>query len=114
MLQFLRPSCYFKSRSPFCALGTSLYTVLEGSDPMTYISDTYTSYSAPSHLKIGYLLEQIADIKRRIAFKQHRTDTAAAMSNFEACDELSQEISEFKSQKHEKNCFLGPLQKKVA
>ena len=80
---------------------------------MTYISENYTSYSAPSCLKIGYLLDQIADIKKRIAFKQRRTDTAAAMNNFEACDELSQEISELKSQKHEKNCLLGPLQKKV-
>ena len=65
-------------------------------------------------LKIDYLLEQIADIEKRIAFKQRRIDTAAAMSNFKACDELSQEISELKSQKHEMNCLLGPLQKKAA
>ena len=36
------------------------------------------------------------------------------MSNFKACVELSQEISELKSQKHEMNCLLGPLQKKAA
>ena len=65
-------------------------------------------------LKINYLLEQIADIEKRIALKQRRIDTAAAMSNFKACDELSQEISELKSQKHEINCLLGPLQKKAA
>ena len=65
-------------------------------------------------LKIDYLLEQIADIEKRIAFKQRRINTAAAMSNFKACDELSQEISELKSQKHEMNCLLGPLQKKAA
>ena len=34
------------------------------------------------------------------------------MSNFKACDELSQEISELKSQKHEINCLLGPLKRK--
>ena len=50
MLPFLRPSCYFKTRPPSCALGTSFYTVSEGRDLMTYVSDNYTSYSAPSPL----------------------------------------------------------------
>ena len=48
MLPFSRPSCYFKTRPPSCALGTSFYTVSEGRDLMTYVSDNYTSYSAPS------------------------------------------------------------------
>ena len=47
---FSQPSCYFKTRPPSCALGTSFYTVLEGSELMTYASDNYTSYSAPSRL----------------------------------------------------------------
>ena len=50
MLPFSRPSCYFKTRPPSCALGTSFYTVSEGRDLMTYVSDNYTSYSAPSPL----------------------------------------------------------------
>ena len=50
MLPFLRPSFYFKTRPPSCALGTSFYTVSKGSDLMTYVSDNYTSYSAPSRL----------------------------------------------------------------
>ena len=52
MLPFSRPSCYFKTRPPSCALGTSFYTVSEGRDLMTYVSDNYTSYSAPSPLRI--------------------------------------------------------------
>ena len=52
MLPFSRPSCYFKTRPPSCALGTSFYTVSEGSDLMTYVSDNYTSYSAPSCLNM--------------------------------------------------------------
>ena len=51
MLPFSRPSCYSKTKPPSCALGTSFYTVSEGSDLMTYISDNYTSYSAPSRLR---------------------------------------------------------------
>ena len=45
--------CFFKSgplRPPSCVLGTSFYTVSEGRDLMTYVSDNYTSYSAPSPL----------------------------------------------------------------
>ena len=57
MLPFLRPSCYFKTRPPSCALGTSFYTVLEGRDLMTYISYNYTSYSAPSPLMRERLLD---------------------------------------------------------
>ena len=41
----LRPSCYFKTRQPSCALGTSFYTVSEGCDLMMYVSDNYISYS---------------------------------------------------------------------
>ena len=52
MLPFSRPSCYFKTRPPSCALGTSFYTVSEGRDLMTYVSDNYTSYSAPSPLRL--------------------------------------------------------------
>ena len=48
VLPFLRPSCYFKTRPPSCALGTSFYTISEGRDLMMYVSDNYTSYSAPS------------------------------------------------------------------
>ena len=51
MLPFSRPSCYFKTRPPSCALGTSFYTVSEDRDLMTYVSDNYTSYSAPSPLR---------------------------------------------------------------
>ena len=46
---------FFKSgwlRPPSCALGTSFYTVSEGRDLMTYVSDNYTSYSALSPLKV--------------------------------------------------------------
>ena len=50
MLPFSRPSCNSKTRPPSCALGTSFYTVSEGSDLMTYVSYNYTSYSAPSRL----------------------------------------------------------------
>ena len=52
VLPFSRPSCYFKTRLPSCALGTSFYTVSEGRDLMTHISDNYTSYGAPSPLTI--------------------------------------------------------------
>ena len=52
VLPFSRPSCYFKTRPPSCALGTSFYTVSEGRDLMTYVSDNYTSYSAPSPLRL--------------------------------------------------------------
>ena len=51
VLPFSWPSCYFKTRPPSCALGTSFYTVLEGRDLMMYVSDNYTSYSAPSPLR---------------------------------------------------------------
>ena len=75
MLPFSWPSCYFKTRLPSCALGTSFYTVLEGRDLMTYISDNYTSYSAPSPLKknphyrvkecksVEVFLELVAELK---------------------------------------------------
>jgi hypothetical protein len=36
------------------------------------------------------------------------------MKNYKACDEPSQEMSELKTQKHELNCLLGPLQKTAA
>ena len=51
MLPFSRPSCLSKTRPPSCALGTSFYTVSEGSDLMKYVSDNYTSYSAHSRLR---------------------------------------------------------------
>ena len=54
MLPFLWPSCYFKTRLPSCALGTSFYTISEGRDLMTYVSDNYTSYSAPSPLNFNF------------------------------------------------------------
>ena len=56
MLPFLWPSCYFKTRLPSCALGTSFYTMSEGHDLMTYVSDNYTSYSAPSPLRYGIII----------------------------------------------------------
>ena len=62
MLPFSRPSCYFKTRPPYCALGTSFYTVLEGRDLMTYVSDNYTSYSAPSPLSKTAMVLQLLDI----------------------------------------------------
>ena len=46
--------CFFKSgrlHLPSCALVTSFYTVSEGHDFMTYVSDNYTSYGAPSPLR---------------------------------------------------------------
>ena len=52
MLPFSQPSCCFKTRLPSCALGTSFYTVSEGCVLITYVSDNYTSYSAPSPLKL--------------------------------------------------------------
>ena len=52
MLPFSQPSCYFKTRPPSCALGTSFYTISEGSDLMRYVNDHYTSYSAPSPLNV--------------------------------------------------------------
>ena len=55
MLPFSQPSCYSKPRPPSCALGTSFYTVSEGPDLMMYVSDNYTSYSAPSRLNYGEL-----------------------------------------------------------
>ena len=63
MLPFLRPSCYFKTRPPSCALGTSFYTVSEGRDLMTYVSDNYTSYSAPSPLKYSVPTNHWEDTK---------------------------------------------------
>ena len=53
MLPFLWSLCYFKTRPPSCALGTSFYTMSEGRDLMTYVSDNYTSYSAPSPLNVA-------------------------------------------------------------
>ena len=66
MLPFLWPSCYSKTRLPSCALGTSFYTVSEGSDLMTYISDNYTSYSAPSCLII--ITVKMADTFASVCF----------------------------------------------
>ena len=43
-----------------------------------------------------------------------RIDSAAASKNFKACDELSQELSDLRTQKHDLNCLLAPLQKKSA
>ena len=37
----------FQNHLPSCALGTSFYTVSEGRDLMTYVSDNYISNSAP-------------------------------------------------------------------
>ena len=51
MVILVPPFCYSKTRPPSCALGTPFYTVSEGSDLMTYVSDNYTSYSAPSRLR---------------------------------------------------------------
>ena len=48
---FSWPSCYFKTRLPSCALGTSFYTISEGCDLMTYASDNYASYNARSPLR---------------------------------------------------------------
>ena len=63
--------------------------------------------------RISDILEQISDIDKRIAFKQRRIETATVTRNFKTCDELSEEISELKSQRRELNCELGPLQKKA-
>ena len=62
-------------------------------------------------LKINDILEKIADTDGRITYKQCRIDTAAATKNFKTSDELSQEISELKSQKSELNYELVTLQK---
>ena len=56
MLPFSRPSCYFKNRLPSCALD-AFYIVSEGRDLMTYVSDNYTGYNAPSRLRIKIIFE---------------------------------------------------------
>ena len=63
-------------------------------------------------MRISDIQEQIADIDKRISHKQRRIETAAATRNYKTCDELSEEISELKTQRHELNYDLGPLQKK--
>ena len=42
----------FQNQAAICALGTSFFTVSEGRDLMTYVSDNYTSYSVPSPFTI--------------------------------------------------------------
>ena len=72
MLPFSRPSCYFKTRLPSCALGTSFYTVSEGRDLMTYISDNYTSYSAPSPLNIEFRVSALHSIMAFVQNQHHQ------------------------------------------
>ena len=55
MLPFLWPSFCFKTRPPSCAQGISFYTISEGHDLMTYVSDNYTSDSASSPLMTALL-----------------------------------------------------------
>ena len=63
-------------------------------------------------MRISDIQEQIADIDKRIAYKQCRIETATVTRNVKTCDKLSEEISELKSQRRELNHELGPLQKK--
>ena len=71
MQQFLRPSCYFKTRPPSCALGTSFYTMSEGRDLMMYVSDNYTSYSAPSPLS-GFNKPELSKHRKRSILNMNR------------------------------------------
>ena len=64
-------------------------------------------------MRISDIQEQIADIDKRIAYKQCRIETATVTRNFKTCDELSEEISELKTQRYELNYELGPLQKNL-
>ena len=51
MVPFSWPSCYFKTRPPSCPLTQYKRRCPgQGRDLMTYVSDNYTSYSAPSSL----------------------------------------------------------------
>ena len=75
---------------------TSRWTKIDGQERQSRIND---------------IVEEIADIDWKITYKQRRIDTTAATKNFKTCDELSQEISELKSQKCELNYELVPLQK---
>ena len=86
MLPFSRPSCYFKTRLPSCALGTSFYTVSEGRDLMTYVSDNYTSYSAPSPLRDHLIRIHPKDYKLE---QSSATSTSTSLDNFLKASVLS-------------------------
>ena len=55
--------------------------------------------------------DQIADLDKRIGFKNKRVEAAMQSKSFKTCDELSEEISELKS-RCELSCELAMLQKK--
>ena len=56
--------------------------------------------------------DQIADLDKQIGFKNKRIEVAMQSKNFKTCNELSEEISELKSQRRELSCELAKLQKK--
>lgn len=88
-------------------------TLSSSSNPDTCSTKRTKIDTQEREARIGDILEQISDIDKRIAFKQRRIETATATRNFKTCDELSEEISEIKSQCREFNCELVPLQKKA-
>lgn len=62
--------------------------------------------------RIDDIQDQIADLDKRIGFKNKRVEAAMAAKSFKACDEISEEISVLKSQRRELSCELAVLQKK--
>ena len=102
---------YKKGKSRAKRLGSSTE---DGSTSESFKAKRVRIDGRERELRMNHLLDQIADIERRITFKQCRIDSAAASKNFKACDELSQELSDLRTQKHDLNCLLAPLQKKSA
>ena len=62
--------------------------------------------------RINDIQDQIADLDKRIGFKNKRVEAAMAAKSFKVCDEISEEISELKSQCRELSCELAVFQKK--
>ena len=62
--------------------------------------------------RINDIKEEIEDINRRISFKEKRVSAAENMKNYKTCDEITGEISELKTKRHELESELKELQKK--
>ena len=62
--------------------------------------------------RINDVKEEIEDINRRISFKEKRVSAAENMKNYKTCDEITGEISELKTKRHELESELKELQKK--
>lgn len=60
---------------------------------------------------INDIQKQIANIDKRIAYKQRRIEMATVKRKFKTYDERSEEISQLERQHRELNYKLGPLQK---